>query len=59
MAAEFCGTALGGAVEVVLDERGRVIEVGLSAKLLGRLWPEQLGQGVVQAHAQATRQRGR
>lgn len=50
---EFTGTALGGAVEVVLDERGSVISVRLAAKVLGRLWPDQVARGVVDAHAQA------
>lgn len=49
----FTGTALAGAVEVVLDEHGSVLSVRLNEKLVGRLWPEQLGAGVVSAHAEA------
>ena len=53
MAETFAGTALGGAVEVAVDGRGAVVAVRLAPALLGRLWPEQLGQGVVSAHAEA------
>jgi DNA-binding protein YbaB len=54
-AEEFSGFALGGAVEVVLDACGRVLAVRVSATVLPRLWPEQLGRGVVLAHAEALR----
>jgi cell wall-associated NlpC family hydrolase len=57
--AEFAGTALGGAVEVVVDERGPVLWVCLAAKLLGRLWPEQIGKGVVQGRVQRVIDRAR
>jgi DNA-binding protein YbaB len=50
---EFRGTAQGGAVEVTVDERGRVRSVRLHPQVTRRLWAEQLGQGVVAAHAEA------
>lgn len=51
--ASYSGTALGRAVEVSVDERGHVVSVRIEEKLIGRLWPEQLGRGVVFAHAEA------
>jgi DNA-binding protein YbaB len=50
---EFLGTALNGAVGVRVDEHGRVTSVRLHPQVLRRLGPEQLGQGVVRAHADA------
>lgn len=49
----FWGSALGDAVEVAVDERGRVAAVELDPDVLRRLWPEQLGSAVVAAHAEA------
>jgi hypothetical protein len=49
----FRGSALGGAVEVEVDERGRVVSVRLDPRTTRRLRPDQLGPGVVAAHAQA------
>jgi hypothetical protein len=51
--AEFRGMALNGAVQVAVDERGLVVSVRLDQRVARRLWPEQLGQGVVLAHAAA------
>jgi DNA-binding protein YbaB len=51
--ADFRGTALSGAVEVAVDARGRVRSVRLNPKIITRLGPEQLGRGVVAAHADA------
>jgi hypothetical protein len=36
-----------------VDERGRVLSVLLHPRVAGRLGPEQLGRGVVAAHADA------
>jgi hypothetical protein len=49
----FAGTALDGAVQVWLDEHGLVRSVRLDSQVIRRLWPEQLGQGLVAAHAEA------
>jgi DNA-binding protein YbaB len=49
------GSALDGAVEVAVDDRGRVSTVELQPDVLRRLWPEQLGSAVVAAHAEALR----
>jgi DNA-binding protein YbaB len=51
--AEFRGTAMNGAVQVRVDERGRVLSVRLHPTVVQRLGPEQLGRGVVAAHADA------
>jgi DNA-binding protein YbaB len=53
VARTFAGTALAGAVEVVVDERGSVLSVRLNEKMVGRLWADQLGDAVVAAHAEA------
>lgn len=50
---EFRGTAMNGAVQVRVDGRGRVRSVRLHPRVVGRLGPEQLGRGVVAAHADA------
>jgi DNA-binding protein YbaB len=50
---EFRGAALNGAVQVSVDEGGRVRSVRLNPQVTRRLWPEQLGEGVVTAHAEA------
>jgi DNA-binding protein YbaB len=50
---DFRGTALNGAVEVSVDARGRVRSVRLNPRVITRLGPEQLGRGVVAAHAEA------
>jgi hypothetical protein len=50
---EFRGTALNNAIQVCVDERGRVLSVWLHPQVTRRLWPEQLGRGVVAAHAEA------
>lgn len=50
---DFRGTALSGAVEVSVDARGRVRSVRLNPKIITRLGPDQLGRGVVAAHADA------
>jgi DNA-binding protein YbaB len=50
---KFRGTAMNGAVQVRVDERGRVLSVLLHPRVAGRLGPEQLGRGVVAAHADA------
>jgi len=47
------GSALDGAVEVAVDDHGRVSTVELDPDVLRRLWPEQLGSAVVAAHAEA------
>jgi DNA-binding protein YbaB len=47
------GTAMNGAVEVRLDEHGRIRSVRLDPRVTRRLGPEQLGRGVVSAHADA------
>lgn len=52
-APSFMGTALGGAVQVVVDARGRVVSVRLHPQIARRVGPEQLGRGVVAAHADA------
>lgn len=49
----FWGAALGDAVEVAVDARGRVAAVELDPDVLRRLWPGQLGSAVVAAHAEA------
>lgn len=49
----FWGTAVNGAVRVAVDDRGRVLAVRLDQHVVRRLWPEQLGRGVVLAHADA------
>lgn len=51
--ARFRGTALNGAVEVHVDGRGRVLSVRLHPRVVQRVGPEQLGRGVVAAHADA------
>jgi DNA-binding protein YbaB len=50
---DFRGTALSGAVEVFVDARGRVRSVRLNPRVITRLGPDQLGRGVVAAHADA------
>ena len=50
---EFVGTALNGAVTVRIDGRGRVRSVRLHPKGVQRVGPDQLGRGVVAAHADA------
>lgn len=52
-AESFSGTALNEAVEVVVDQRGRVVSVHVDGRALARLWPEQLGRAVVRAHTEA------
>lgn len=54
MPERFWGSALGGAVEVAVDDDGRVSTVELDPVVLRRLWPDQLGPAVVAAHAEAT-----
>lgn len=51
--AEFLGTALNGAVQIRVDERGRVVSVRLHPQVARRVGPGRLGQGVVAAHADA------
>lgn len=51
--AEFLGTALNGAVRIRVDERGRVVSVRLHPQIARRVGPDQLGRGVVAAHADA------
>lgn len=53
MSGEFRGTAMSGAVQVSVDEHGRVLSVRLHPQAVRRLGPEQLGRGVVAAHAAA------
>jgi DNA-binding protein YbaB len=50
---DFWGTALNGAVEVSVDEHGRVRSVRLHPTIVRRVGPEQLERGVVAAHAAA------
>jgi DNA-binding protein YbaB len=47
------GTAMNGAIEVRLDQRGRIDSVRLHEQVIRRLGPDQLGRGVVAAHADA------
>lgn len=47
------GTAMNGAVEVRLDERGRVVSVRVDPSVARRLGPARLGHAVVSAHAGA------
>jgi hypothetical protein len=49
----YWGSALNAAVEVAVDEHGLVACVELDSDVVRRLWPEQLGDAVVQAHTQA------
>jgi len=53
MSREFRGTAMSGAVQVSVDEHGKVLSVRLYPQVVRRLGPEQLGRGVVAAHAAA------
>jgi DNA-binding protein YbaB len=53
MSEDFLGTALNGAVRVSVDARGRVVSVRIDPRAARGLWPEQLGRGVVLAHAAA------
>lgn len=50
---EFRASALGGAVQVAVDEHGRVAFVRFDPRVATRLRPDQLGRGVVAAHAEA------
>jgi DNA-binding protein YbaB len=52
-AGKYWGSALDGAVEVAVDDRGRVSTVEFDPDVLRRLWPGQLGPAVVAAHAEA------
>jgi DNA-binding protein YbaB len=52
-AGDCSGSALGGAVEVSVDRYGQVVSVRLDPAVLRRLSPDQLGRGVVAAHAEA------
>jgi DNA-binding protein YbaB len=50
----YWGEALGGAVRASVDGYGRVASVRFDERLVGRLRPDLLGQGVVAALADAT-----
>lgn len=47
------GTAMNGAVEVHLDEHGRIRAVRLHPRAARGLGPDQIARGVVAAHADA------
>jgi DNA-binding protein YbaB len=49
----YWGSALNDAVEVAVDEHGMVARVELDDDVVRRLWAEQLGDAVVQAHTEA------
>ena len=49
----FQGTAMNGAVGVLVDGRGLVLAVRLHPQVVNRLGPQRLARGVVAAHAQA------